>query len=265
MAVLTLASASPVPAFIFDSPWKTILRIRAHVIDSSVSGTLSAGTAMFVGPAGTLLVSDPTIPGQQSFDGLITTAGSAGQTVSLATNGEVGNFSLTGVNAGTLIYVGPGGVLQTTPHPDFHLVAGVVTVKNETPPIPFLYIGSFPGRPQQSRTVRFVGPITLANVDTGGGLASLVNPFGAAFMVTRAILNTTTAATSGTFTLEAGIASTATALASNIFSGLTPAATAPAGSVTPVVWGATQYLTVSTEASTSAGLVSTLTVEGYLV
>jgi len=107
--------------------------------------------------------------------------------------------------------------------------------------------------------------VDLAAADTAGGVLSLANPFGVDAMISRLILNVTTAST-GACTVDAGTAANGTTSADNLIDGL------DVNSATGVfdntvnggtngggaeLWGSTQYLTISMASGAAAGLAGT--------
>lgn len=107
--------------------------------------------------------------------------------------------------------------------------------------------------------------VALADADAGGGVLSLANPEGVDLIVTRLVLDITTAATAAC-TVDAGIAAAATTSADDLIDGLD--VNAAAGVFDNVSDGGTngkarqkweddQYLTISKATGAAAGL------EGY--
>lgn len=107
----------------------------------------------------------------------------------------------------------------------------------------------------------------LAAVDTGGGVFSVANPCTGAWMVTRVVVNRTTA-TSGVCTVDIGVhASSPTTLNDGLIDGLNANATAANGENNfanagtngkAQQWGpAGSYLNASVASGASAGLVGT--------
>lgn len=93
---------------------------------------------------------------------------------------------------------------------------------------------------------------------TGGLVGSVLNPEGVAVVITKVLLVVTTPSTGGA-TLNVGIGATATTDASDLISALTVngALTGkvynglnPAANAEHIVWGSTQYLTVTGSATT---------------
>ena len=101
--------------------------------------------------------------------------------------------------------------------------------------------------------------VALAALDTGGGIVSLANPEGADVIVTKLILNVTTAATAAC-TVDGGIAAGATTSADNLIDGqdvnAATGAFAEVGSngKRAKLWESDQYLTVSMASGAAAGL-----------
>ena len=111
--------------------------------------------------------------------------------------------------------------------------------------------------------------MTAATTTAGGDALNLLNPEGAALIITRFIINVTTAAT-GAATIDAGVAATGTSN-DELLDGVDVGSAAilddningvVAGEVASAVveWGADEYLTV-TPSATLAGLVGTYYVE----
>ena len=113
------------------------------------------------------------------------------------------------------------------------------------------------------------GSLTAATTTAGGDALNLANPEGADLLITRFIINVTTAAT-GAATVDAGVAATLTSndelldgvdvgtaaiLVDNIEQCVD---TAVAAAV--VLWGSAEYVTV-TPSATLAGLVGTYYIE----
>lgn len=104
--------------------------------------------------------------------------------------------------------------------------------------------------------------VALAAVDTAGGVAAIANPEGAAVIVTRVLIDVTTAST-GACTVDAGIAANATTSADGLIDGQSVAATGVFDNISDggtngkarAKWGATQYLTISKASGATAGLV----------
>jgi len=106
----------------------------------------------------------------------------------------------------------------------------------------------------------------LAALDTGGGVASIANPYGVDVYITRLILDVTTAATAAC-TLDAGVAAAATTVADDLIDGvdvntaviLTDNLVGGGTNGKGVVrWGAAEFLTVSMKTGAAAGLVGFL-------
>lgn len=108
--------------------------------------------------------------------------------------------------------------------------------------------------------------VPLAALDTGGGVVSLANPEGASVIVTKLIINVTTAATAAC-TVDGGIAAAATTSADNLIDGLdvnaaTGAfATAGTNGKRAKLWESGQYLTISMASGAAAGLAGYAYVE----
>lgn len=123
----------------------------------------------------------------------------------------------------------------------------------------------FPVDHQQKKVIK----LPIANVDTAGGLAALLNPFGVDVLITRCIVHTTTAAT-GACTLDAGVAANATTADDELIDGLDVNAAAgifdnlidPGTNGEPVaLWEDDQYFTASAKTGASAGLVGNIYLE----
>jgi hypothetical protein len=103
--------------------------------------------------------------------------------------------------------------------------------------------------------------IALVAADAAGGVAAIANPEGVAVIVTRVVLDVTTASTSAC-TVDAGIAANATTSADGLIDGLSVAATGVADNVSDggtngkarAKWGASQFLTISKASGAAAGL-----------
>ncbi len=113
------------------------------------------------------------------------------------------------------------------------------------------------------------GSLTAATTTTGGDALNLLNPEGAALLITRFIIDVSTAAT-GAANVDAGVAATGTTN-DELLDGTDVGSAAilvdnleevVAGAVAKSVveWGAAEYLTVTPSASL-AGLVGTYYVE----
>ncbi len=109
----------------------------------------------------------------------------------------------------------------------------------------------------------------LSALDTGGGVLSLANPEGADVIVTRLVLDVTTAAT-GACTVDAGIAAGATTSSDNLVDGLdVHSATGVFDNIedkgtngkTRQKWESDQYLTISMATGAAAGLAGYAYVE----
>ena len=110
--------------------------------------------------------------------------------------------------------------------------------------------------------------LTAVTSTAAGGVLSLANPEGEALIVTRLILDITTAST-GAATVDAGIAANGTTSSDTLIDGLD--VNAAAGTFDNTVsggtngkgakkWGTTQYLTI-TASATLAGLVGNAYIE----
>lgn len=103
--------------------------------------------------------------------------------------------------------------------------------------------------------------LTAATDTTAGGVVALANPFGVAVIIVNAYLNITTAATTGTNTVDVGIAANGTTSSDTIFDGTAMSAglKSPGGTngAVPRTWSTSQYIT-GTASATLAGMVGTL-------
>ncbi len=108
-----------------------------------------------------------------------------------------------------------------------------------------------------------------AGTDTAGGVLSLANPEGATLIITRLILDVTTAATAAC-TLDAGVGSGATTKYDTLIDGLDVNAAAGTfdnvenqgtNGKAAVKWTSGNYLTISTASGASAGLVGSAYIE----
>ena len=92
-------------------------------------------------------------------------------------------------------------------------------------------------------------------VDTGGGVLSIPNPESTPILITRGIINVTTAAT-GANSVEVGTASTATGTGTNLISSQDVHSSTGAfgSSATTILLPAGQFITISTASGASAGL-----------
>lgn len=112
--------------------------------------------------------------------------------------------------------------------------------------------------------------LTAATDTTAGGVLSLANPEGAAIIVTRLILNITTAS-GGAATVDAGIAANGSTSSDNLIDGASVAAVGLLGNLgnpgtngkASQKWSATQYLTI-TASATTAGMVGEAIIEYVL-
>ena len=113
------------------------------------------------------------------------------------------------------------------------------------------------------------GSLTAATTTTGGDALNLLNPEGADLIITRFIINVTTAAT-GAATVDAGVAATGTSN-DELLDGVDVGTAAILvcnveqcvdGTVAAAVvaWGSAEYVTV-TPSATLAGLVGTYHIE----
>jgi len=101
----------------------------------------------------------------------------------------------------------------------------------------------------------------LATVTTAGGVAAILNPLGKELLITRTIMDVTTAAT-GAATVDVGVAANATTSDDALLDGQdVNSATGMFASTTLVKWPATGYVTASQATGAVAGLVGTLHVE----
>lgn len=104
--------------------------------------------------------------------------------------------------------------------------------------------------------------LTAATTTTAGGVVSIANPAGVDLIITDALLDITTAATTSANTIDAGVAANATTSSDTLFDGQTTTAgvKAPGGTNGGVrrVWGASQVVTATASASL-AGMVGTIT------
>ena len=113
------------------------------------------------------------------------------------------------------------------------------------------------------------GSLTAATTTAGGDALNLANPEGADLIITRFIINVTTAAT-GSATVDAGVAATATSNdelldgvnvgAAAILDDNINGAVADEVASSVVEWGEDEYVTV-TPSATLAGLVGTYHIE----
>lgn len=110
-------------------------------------------------------------------------------------------------------------------------------------------------------TQTIVVDLTAATVTTAGAVIALANPLGADVVITSAVLDIVTAATTATNTVDIGIATNATTTSDTLFDGQAASAGLKTAGGTnggvPRVWGATQFIT-GTASATLAGLVGTL-------
>lgn len=111
--------------------------------------------------------------------------------------------------------------------------------------------------------------IALANVDTGGGVASLLNPEGADLIVTNCVIETSVVATAAC-TLDVGIAAAATTLNDTLIDGQDVNAAIGIFDNTDdqgtngkksQSWDSDEYFTISVASGASAGLVGFVYIE----
>ena len=103
---------------------------------------------------------------------------------------------------------------------------------------------------------------------TAGDVASIANPEGAAVIITRAILNITTAST-GASTLDVGVAANATTSADNLIDGRSGATAGTFDNIedggtnglATKVWGASEYVTVSEASGDVTGIAGELLIQ----
>lgn len=105
--------------------------------------------------------------------------------------------------------------------------------------------------------------VDLADADAVGGVLKLANPEGADLIITRLILNVTTASTAAC-TVDAGVAANGTTNADNLLDGLDVNTAAGVfdnienqgtNGKSAVKWGSSQYLNISKASGAAAGLV----------
>jgi hypothetical protein len=103
--------------------------------------------------------------------------------------------------------------------------------------------------------------LTAATVTTAGAVVSVANPLGVALIITDAYIDITTAATTGTNTIDAGVAANGTTTSDTLFDGQAASAglKSPGGTngAVPRRWGASEYVT-ATASATLVGMVATL-------
>lgn len=103
--------------------------------------------------------------------------------------------------------------------------------------------------------------LTAATVTTAGAVAAVANPLGVDLIIMNAYINVTTAATTSTNTIDAGVAANGSTSSDTLFDGQTTTTglKSPGGTngAVPRVWGSTQYVT-ATASATLAGMVGTL-------
>lgn len=114
---------------------------------------------------------------------------------------------------------------------------------------------------------------TLAALDTGGGVFSVLNPEGVDLIVTRVVLDITTKATAAC-TLDAGPAAAATTLSDTLIDGLDVNSAAgvfdniknQAGNgLESERWESDEYFTISVKTGAGAGLVGSVYIEYFRV
>lgn len=103
--------------------------------------------------------------------------------------------------------------------------------------------------------------ITLGGA-TAGDMVAIANPEGVDLIITKAIVNVTTAST-GASTVDVGVAANATTSADTLIDGLSLATagawSTPGSNGRPaIVWGANQYVTMSEASGDVAGAVGEL-------
>lgn len=103
--------------------------------------------------------------------------------------------------------------------------------------------------------------LTAATTTTAGGVASFVNPWGVDVIIINACIDITTAATTGTNTIDLGIAANGTTSNDTLFDGQAASAgqKAPGGTngLVPRKLTSAQYIT-ATASATLVGMVATL-------
>jgi len=113
--------------------------------------------------------------------------------------------------------------------------------------------------------------ITLANTGAAAAdMASVLNPEGVALVITRAVLNITTAST-GASTIDAGVGSSASTLYDTLIDGRSGATAGVFDNVEDagtngeftLLWPADQYVTVSEASGDVAGLAGELWLQYY--
>jgi hypothetical protein len=102
--------------------------------------------------------------------------------------------------------------------------------------------------------------VALGHADTAGGVLSLANPEGIDLIVTKLVIDVTTAATAAC-TVDAGIAANGTTSADNLIDGqdvnaASGAFGSPSGSngKSAKFWKSTEYLNISKASGAAAGL-----------
>lgn len=115
--------------------------------------------------------------------------------------------------------------------------------------------------------------VALADADTGGGVLSLLNPEGVDCVITKLILDVTTAATAAC-TLDAGVGSGATTVYDTLIDGVDVNTAAglfgngdQAGTngTQEIRWESNHYLTVSMKTGAAAGLVGYAYVQYHIL
>ena len=97
--------------------------------------------------------------------------------------------------------------------------------------------------------------IALGTANTGGGVASALNPEAADLIITDFVIDVTTAPTGASLTADAGIAATATGSDNTLIAAADLSAVGMVAAGNPVEWPSGEYLTVSRTAGGAAGLV----------
>lgn len=121
-----------------------------------------------------------------------------------------------------------------------------------------------------SRNSAYIGsgvfPISVdlvaATVTTAGAVAAVANPAGVDLIIVQAFINVTTAATTATNTIDAGVAATAATSSDTLFDGQVTTAglkvISGTNGLAGRLWTTTQFVTASASA-TLVGMVGTLT------
>lgn len=103
--------------------------------------------------------------------------------------------------------------------------------------------------------------LTAATVTTAGAVASIANPLGVDLLIINANIDIKTAATTGTNTIDAGIAANGTTTSDTLFDGQAASAglKSPGGTngAVPRRWAAGEFVT-ATASATLAGMVATM-------